>query len=128
MDGINNLLKVAGTDLEAITSMVEECGGLDKIESLQNHENVEIYKLAYEIIEHYFSEEVCPINSSLRRYNLNLTLVSVPSRRKRTRIWLPRWRTADSSSTLPRPMPTPARTSRSTSKTRANASPVKSVY
>lgn len=24
---------------------------------LQNHENVEIYKLAYEIIEHYFSEE-----------------------------------------------------------------------
>lgn len=58
MDGINNLLKLAGQELETITSMIEECGGLDKIESLQNHENVEIYKLAYEIIEQYFSDDV----------------------------------------------------------------------
>lgn len=57
LDGINNILKLAGTDIETVTAMIEECGGLDKIESLQNHENVEIYKLAYEIIEQYFSDE-----------------------------------------------------------------------
>jgi hypothetical protein len=28
------------------------------LEALQNHENVDIYKLAYEIIEQYFSDEV----------------------------------------------------------------------
>ena len=29
--------------------------GLDKIEMLQQHENEEIYKLAYEILDNYFS-------------------------------------------------------------------------
>jgi len=48
---------ISNVKVEAIAAMVEECGGLDKIESLQNHENVEIYKLAYEIIEQYFSDE-----------------------------------------------------------------------
>ncbi|XP_049813324.1 importin subunit alpha-3 [Schistocerca nitens] len=57
LDGINNMLKVAGTQVEQVANMIEECGGLDKIEALQNHENVEIYKLAYDIIEQYFSED-----------------------------------------------------------------------
>jgi hypothetical protein len=58
LDGINNILKLAGTGIDMVTGLIEECGGLDKIESLQNHENVEIYKLAYEIIEQFFSDEV----------------------------------------------------------------------
>lgn len=57
LDGLNNMLKLAFPEEDAVAAMVEECGGLDKIEALQNHENVEIYKLAYEIIEHYFADE-----------------------------------------------------------------------
>ncbi|EEC02420.1 karyopherin (importin) alpha, putative [Ixodes scapularis] len=58
LDGLNNILKIAGTQFYSIASSIEECGGLDKIESLQNHENEEIYKLAYEIIDQYFSDDV----------------------------------------------------------------------
>lgn len=63
LDGINNILKMAGTGIDVVTGLIEECGGLDKIESLQNHENVEIYKLAYEIIEQFFSDEVTFLSS-----------------------------------------------------------------
>lgn len=58
LDGIHNMLKISGAQVEQIANMIEECGGLDKIEGLQSHENVEIYKLAYDIIEQYFSEDV----------------------------------------------------------------------
>ena len=37
--------------------MIDECGGLDKIESLQTNENNEIYEEAAKILEKYWGEE-----------------------------------------------------------------------
>lgn len=49
---------MAGPDVEFIATAIEEAGGLDKIEKLQSHKNQDIYKLAYSIIDKYFTSEV----------------------------------------------------------------------
>ncbi|CAH8680563.1 unnamed protein product [Schistosoma rodhaini] len=56
LDGISNILAAAGDNLEQVTTAIEECGGLDLIEALQEHTNIDIYRLAYDIIERYFNE------------------------------------------------------------------------
>lgn len=53
---------MAGPHVVQIANMIEECDGMTKIEELQNHENVDIYKLAYDIIEQFFSDEVSAHN------------------------------------------------------------------
>uniref|UniRef100_A0AAY5KLM0 Importin subunit alpha n=1 Tax=Esox lucius TaxID=8010 RepID=A0AAY5KLM0_ESOLU len=65
LDGLSNILKMADDEAEAIANLIEECGGLEKVEQLQNHENEDIYKLAYEIIDQFFSSDDIDEDSSL---------------------------------------------------------------
>ncbi len=58
MDGLRNMLKMGGAESEVIATCIEECGGMEKIEKLQQHTNEDIYKLAYHIIDMYFTNDV----------------------------------------------------------------------
>jgi hypothetical protein len=54
LDAVAIILTTAETDKVAI--MVEECGGLDRIEKLQSHESKHIYHKALDIIETFFPD------------------------------------------------------------------------
>ena len=57
LDGLQNILRLAAPDgLENVTTQIEECGGVDKIENLQNHENEDIYKVCVEHLS--FTESI----------------------------------------------------------------------
>merc|ERR1711936_902575 len=58
MDGLSNILATADKlgETDKVAMMVEECGGLDKIENLQSHENEQIYQKALQIIETFFPD------------------------------------------------------------------------
>ncbi|CAG8602984.1 790_t:CDS:2 [Acaulospora colombiana] len=61
LDGLENILKVG--DMEKVDGVnqfslfIEEAGGMEKIHNLQIHDNIEIYKKAYHIIDKYFAED-----------------------------------------------------------------------
>ena len=62
-NGLENILKLGAAEGKRMNGpnpyaiMIEECFGLDKIEYLQSHENIEIYQKAFHIIETYFGVE-----------------------------------------------------------------------
>jgi len=61
MEGIENILRVGKRDapqyggVNKFAEFVEECGGLDKLEELQQHENEGIYHKAVEMLKNYFN-------------------------------------------------------------------------
>ncbi|KAI3636090.1 hypothetical protein MIR68_005971 [Amoeboaphelidium protococcarum] len=66
LDGLENILKVGEDDKDSAGNMgtnvyalaIEEAGGMDTIQALQESENTEIYKKAYGLIIKYFSDDV----------------------------------------------------------------------
>jgi len=62
LEGLENILKVGEKESKELGfnpygHMVEECFGLDKLESLQNHKNDDIYEKVVNILELYFAAE-----------------------------------------------------------------------
>ncbi|XP_015123786.1 importin subunit alpha [Diachasma alloeum] len=58
LDGLTNILSAAEKmgQLEQVAMMIEEVGGLDKLEDLQHHENEKIYQKAASMIDTFFSD------------------------------------------------------------------------
>lgn len=59
LTGLTNLFLLAEKlgDTQSLCIIMEENGTLDKLEALQNHENEEIYKKVYVLIDTYFSAD-----------------------------------------------------------------------
>ncbi|KAI9022238.1 armadillo-type protein [Phycomyces nitens] len=64
LDGLDNILKVGemerANDPEGhnrYALYIEECGGIEAIHQMQGHENTDVYKKAYNIIDRYFGDD-----------------------------------------------------------------------
>ncbi|KAJ8669740.1 hypothetical protein QAD02_000999 [Eretmocerus hayati] len=58
LDGLTNILNAAEKmgEVDRVALMIEEVGGLDRLEALQTHENEQVYAKAASMIDSFFSE------------------------------------------------------------------------
>lgn len=57
LDAIHNILTVGERNNYRYSVILDECGGIEKLEDLQAHQDQEIYDRVVEIIERFFGEE-----------------------------------------------------------------------
>jgi len=62
LEGLETLLKLGQKNVEngqenPYATEIERCGGVDSIESLQQHANEYIYEQAFNILDKYFSND-----------------------------------------------------------------------
>lgn len=84
LNGLDNILKVGEAESKQnngpnpYSIMIEECFGLDKIEYLQSHENIDIYQKAFHLIESYFGvdeeENISAVSFTKRKIYFNCIL------------------------------------------------------
>ncbi|XP_070579990.1 importin subunit alpha-1-like [Ptychodera flava] len=86
LDAIGNILLAAskGNQVDTVCLMIEEAGGLEKLESLQHHENEEVYEAALRLIDKFFSGEededdaIAPDTTDNTAYKFSADAVTVP--------------------------------------------------
>eukprot|EP00475_Leptophrys_vorax_P033887 TRINITY_DN539_c0_g1_i1.p1 TRINITY_DN539_c0_g1~~TRINITY_DN539_c0_g1_i1.p1 ORF type:complete len:534 (-),score=177.11 TRINITY_DN539_c0_g1_i1:116-1717(-) len=64
LEALENILKVGkqqalvqGTGVNLFAQFVEECGGVDKLEQLQHHENLDVYRKVADILRKFFDAD-----------------------------------------------------------------------
>lgn len=55
LDAIHAVLNTAGDNLQSFAGLVEECGGLNRIEDLQHDQSEDVYKASVRILENFFA-------------------------------------------------------------------------
>ncbi|XP_078050431.1 karyopherin subunit alpha [Augochlora pura] len=81
LDGLNNILNAARKmgEVERVAIMIEEIGGLDKLEALQTHDTEQVYQKATAMIDNFFSEEGAEDKSSMEPTSDDGKLVFKPT-------------------------------------------------
>ena len=84
LDSLQYILRVgaemsrSNQNINPYAVFIEEAEGVEKIESLQNHENAEVYRLAFFLIDRYFCEDDKMLVESVPSFSMSNAPMIVP--------------------------------------------------